>query len=71
MELCALYSISRKTAYKWIELYEQAGGGEEAAGGRAEDRSHAAHRVHNRTDTQIEEERPGSCLHTGDRHDTV
>jgi putative transposase len=54
MELCALYSISRKTAYKWIERYEQAAGGDEAAGGWAQDRSHAAHQVHNRTDSEIE-----------------
>jgi transposase InsO family protein len=53
-ELSALYGISRKTAYKWIERYEQAAGGEEAAGGWAEDRSHAAHMVHNKTCEEIE-----------------
>ncbi len=55
MELCALYGISRKTAYKWIERYEQAGGGQEAAGGWAEDLSRAAHVVHNKTAAEIEE----------------
>ena len=55
MELCALHAISRKTAYKWIERYELAGGGAQAAGGWAEDRSHAAHVVHNKTAGQIEE----------------
>lgn len=54
VELCALYGISRKTAYKWIERYELAGGGQEAAGGWAEDRSHCAHVVHNKTAAEIE-----------------
>lgn len=55
MELCALYGISRTTAYKWIERYELAGGGAEAAGGWAQDRSRAAHVVHNKTAAQVEE----------------
>ena len=55
MELCALYGISRTTAYKWIERYELAGGGEEAAGGWAQDRSRAAQVVHNKTAPEIEE----------------
>jgi putative transposase len=55
MELCAMYGISRKTAYKWIERYEAAAGGQEAAGGWAADRSHAAHVVHNKTSQEIEE----------------
>ena len=55
MELCALYGISRTTAYKWIERYELARGGEEAAGGWARDRSRAAHVVHNKTAPEIEE----------------
>ena len=55
MELCAMYEISRKTAYKWIERYELAAAGEQAAGGWAEDRSRAAHVVHNRTLAVVEE----------------
>ena len=55
MELCALYGISRQTAYKWIERYELAGGGEDGAGGWAQDRSRAAHVVHNKTAPEIEE----------------
>lgn len=55
MELCALYGISRQTAYKWIQRYQLAAGGEEAAGGWAVDRSRAAHVVHNKTAPQIEE----------------
>ena len=55
MELCAMYGISRKTAYKWMERYELAGGGQEAASGWANDRSHAAHVVHNKTAAEIEE----------------
>jgi putative transposase len=55
MELCAMYGISRKTGYKWIERYELAAGGDEAAGGWAKDRSHAAQEVHNKTAPEIEE----------------
>ena len=55
MELCALYGISRQTAYKWIERYQLAGGGEDAAGGWAQDRSRAAHVVHNKTAPEIED----------------
>ena len=55
MELCAMYGISRQTAYKWIERYQLAGGGDEAAGGWAQDRSRAAHVVHNKTAAEIEE----------------
>lgn len=55
MELCALYGISRKTGYKWIERYELASGGPEAAGLWAQDRSRAAHVVHNRTPLAVEE----------------
>ncbi len=55
MELCAMYGISRKTAYKWMQRYEEAAGGREAAGGWAQDRSHAAHVVHNKTAAEIEE----------------
>lgn len=55
MELCLLYGISRKTAYKWIERYRLAAGGEEAAGAWAQDRSRAAHMVHNKTAAQIEQ----------------
>jgi transposase InsO family protein len=55
MELCAMYGISRQTAYKWIQRYELAGGGEDAAGGWARDRSRAAHVVHNKTAPEIEE----------------
>ena len=55
MELCAMYGISRKTGYKWIERYELAAGGQEAAGGWAQDRSHAADLVHNKTAPEIEE----------------
>lgn len=48
-ELVAEYGISRKTAYKWMERFAEAG-----AGG-LEDRSHAAHVVANRTPAFIEE----------------
>jgi putative transposase len=53
MELCAMYGISRKTGYKWIERYEQEGAADPMRGDWALDRSHAAHEVHNRTGEQV------------------
>lgn len=55
MELCAMYSISRKTGYKWIERYEKEGLADPMSGQWAADRSHAAHVVHNRTPQIIED----------------
>jgi putative transposase len=48
-DLCALYDISRKTGYKWIERYI-----EDGPDGLLE-RSHAAHAVHNKTPTEVEQ----------------
>lgn len=55
MELCAMYGISRKTAYKWIGRYEQDGMADPMKGQWSADRSHAAHAVHNRTLECIEQ----------------
>jgi transposase len=46
-ELCALYGVSRKTAYKWIDRYLRQG----PAG--LEERSRRPHESPNRTDEQI------------------
>jgi putative transposase len=48
-DLCALYGISRKTAYKWIERYMHEGPDWVVP------RSHAAHRVHNRVAAEVEQ----------------
>ena len=47
-ELCAMYGISRKTGYKWIERFK-----EEGLQG-LEDRSHVARQVHNKTPQEVE-----------------
>jgi len=47
-DLCALYDISRKTGYKWIERYIEHG-----PDGLLE-RSHAVQTVHNKTAPQVE-----------------
>lgn len=47
-DLCALYDISRKTGYKWIERYVELG-----PDGLLE-RSHAAQTVHNKTSPEVE-----------------
>lgn len=48
-DLCALYDISRKTGYKWIERYI-----EEGPDGLLE-RSHVAQTVHNKTLPEVEQ----------------
>lgn len=48
-DLCALYDISRKTGYKWIERYVESG-----PDGLLE-RSHAAQTVHNKTSPEVEQ----------------
>jgi transposase InsO family protein len=48
-ELCAMYDVSRKTGYKWLQRYIETG----PEG--LEERSHAAHRVHNRTPEDVEQ----------------
>jgi len=48
-DLCALYDISRKTGYKWIERYIEVG-----PDGLLE-RSHAAQTVHNKTLPEVEQ----------------
>jgi transposase InsO family protein len=47
-ELCALYGISRKCGYKWIERYTTEGPD------WALDRSHRPHAVHNKTAPEVE-----------------
>ena len=47
-ELCAMYGISRKTGYKWIDRFKEDG----LQG--LEDRSHVARVVHNRTPADVE-----------------
>ena len=47
-ELCALYGISRKSAYKWIDRYMNDGPD------WAMDRSHEAALVHNKTPVEVE-----------------
>lgn len=47
-DLCALYGISRKSGYKWIDRYTHAGPD------WAMDRSHEAVSIHNRTAPEIE-----------------
>ena len=49
VELCAMYGISRKSAYKWIDRYMHDGPD------WAVERSHAASHVHNRTAPEIEQ----------------
>jgi putative transposase len=49
IDLCALHGISRKTAYKWIERYMHDGAD------WALQRSHAAHRVHNKVMPEVEQ----------------
>src|SRR4051794_35742526 len=46
-ELCLRYGISRKTGYKWLERFDRFG----VVG--LEQRSHAAHRVHNATSEEL------------------
>ena len=48
-DLCALYGISRKSAYKWIERYLHDGPD------WAMDRGHEARLVHNRTPAEVEQ----------------
>jgi len=48
-ELCALYGISRKSAYKWIDRYMNDGPD------WAMDRSHEAAVVHNKTPVEVEQ----------------
>ena len=48
-ELCALYGVSRKSAYKWIERYMTQGPD------WAMDRSHEAAVVHNKTPVEVEQ----------------
>lgn len=48
-DLSALYGVSRKTAYKWIERYLKDGAD------WAMERSHEAHVVHNRTPAEVEQ----------------
>lgn len=47
-DLCALYAISRKSAYKWIDRYMNDGAD------WAMDRTHEAALVHNRTSPEVE-----------------
>ena len=54
-ELCALYGISRKSGYKWIDRYMKDGPD------WAMDRSHEARVVHNKTPEAVEgQPGPGS-----------
>ena len=48
-ELCAIYSVSRKTGHKWIERYLRHG-----PDGLL-DRGHEAHVVHNKTPAEVEQ----------------
>ena len=48
-DLCALYAVSRKSAYKWIERYMTQGPD------WAMDRSHEAAVVHNKTPVEVEQ----------------
>jgi transposase InsO family protein len=48
-DLSALYGISRKSAYKWIERYQTEGPD------WVLDRSHRAHAVHNKTPAEVEQ----------------
>lgn len=48
-ELCARYGVSRRTAYKWINRYLEAGPDGLWA------RSHAPHQAGNRTSAEVEE----------------
>jgi putative transposase len=49
IDLCALYGISRKSAYKWIDRYQHEGPD------WVLDRSHAAKVVHNKTAPEVEQ----------------
>jgi len=49
-ELCLRYGISRPTGYKWLKRFDSQG----LAG--LEERSHAAHRVHNATSDEVASE---------------
>ena len=49
VDLCGLYGVSRKTAYKWIERYMTCGPD------WAMDRTHEARLVHNRTPLEVEQ----------------
>jgi putative transposase len=49
VDLCALYGISRKSAYKWIDRYMTDGPD------WARERSHQAYVVHNKTPPQVEQ----------------
>jgi transposase InsO family protein len=49
IDLCAMYGISRKSGYKWIQRYMNEGPD------WAMERSHAAHRQHNKTPLVVEQ----------------
>lgn len=60
IDLCAMYGISRKSGYKWIQRYMHDGPD------WAMERSHAAHRQHNKTPLEVEQ----ALMHMRSLHPT-